>query len=228
VRPPDVPADDDDDVEVYDIDGELEDEARVEGTQVTGSWMGETLSGVELVRSRMSGVRLTGATLERLLLRDVVAVDCELSGATLTGAVMERVRFERCRMSGLVASELRAHDVTMVDCQLDEAWLRASTFERCELTGCDLREADLYRARLHDVRFLGCRLDGSEWSDTTNEKVALHGSSVDGIKGLGAPAGLVISGDQIVALAGPLLTRLGVVVDDDYFDDPEARAKAEG
>jgi uncharacterized protein YjbI with pentapeptide repeats len=217
VRAPDVPGD------VGDHDGELAEEARVEGALITGSWMGETLSGTEVVRSRMSGVRLTGATLERLLLRDVVAVDCELSGATLTGAVLERVRFERCRMSGLVAAELKAHDVTMIDCQLDEAWLRAATFERCELTGCGLREADFYSARLHDVRLLDCRLDGSEWSSARAEKVALHGSTLDGIKGVDSVRGLVIARDQLVALAVPILTRLGITVDDDYFDDPTTK-----
>jgi uncharacterized protein YjbI with pentapeptide repeats len=153
------------------------------------------------------------------VLKDVVATECELSGTTLTSAVFQRVRFERCRMAGLVAAELSARDVRLVDCQMTEAWLRTSTFERCELSGCDLRDADLYAARLKDTRLVHSQLDGTEWSKATVDNVALHGSSLEGLKGVDRLLGVVIASDQLLPLALPLLAALGVTVDDDYLTD---------
>jgi uncharacterized protein YjbI with pentapeptide repeats len=106
----------------------------------------------------------------------------------------------------------------MVDCQLEEAWLRASTFERCELSGCDLRGADLYAARLKDTRLVHSQLDGTEWSKASVENVALHGSSIDDLRGVEALRRVVIGSDQLLPLALPMLASLGVTVDDDYLD----------
>ena len=208
-RPVEVP----EDLPVW--DGELEDDLRLDEVAVEGAWPEASLDGVEVVRGRLRGVQLTGATLDQLVLRDVVVSDAELSGATLGSAVLDRVRFERCRMAGLVASGLRATDVEMVDCQLTGAWFRGATLERCELSGCDLREADLYAARITQSRFLHSQLDRTEWSTATIKGLALHGSSLDGLRGAAALRDLVIGSDQLLVLAGPVLAALGIVVDDD-------------
>lgn len=212
ILPPDVP----DDPPPH--DGDLDTDARVEGARLSGSWVSESLDGVEIRRSHLAGVRLTGATLDHLVLEDVVATDCELSGATLTDAVLQRVHFRGCRMSGLVAADLAARDVRMTDCVLDDAWLRMASFERCQLTGCDLRGADLYGARLRHTRLLHSQLDGTEWSAATAGDLALHHSSLDGVRGVGSLRNLVIGSDQVLSLAVPVLATLGIVVDDDYLD----------
>jgi uncharacterized protein YjbI with pentapeptide repeats len=209
---PDVP----DDLPPH--DGDLDTDERLDGVRLSGSWLNESRDGLEIRRSRLAGVRLTGATLDHLVLEDVVATDCELSGATLNGAVLQRVHFQGCRMSGLVAADLAARDVRMTDCVLDGAWFRMASFERCELTGCDLRGADLYGARLRHTRLVHSQLDGTEWSAATAEDVALHHSSLDDVRGIGALRNLVIGSDQLLSVAVPMLATLGIVVDDDYLD----------
>jgi uncharacterized protein YjbI with pentapeptide repeats len=222
VRAPEVPD------ELVEPDDDLTDDLRLEGIRLTGSWAGASFEGLDIRGARLSGVRFTGATLDQLLLRDVVAVDCELSGATLNAGVFERVRFERCRMSGLVATGLRARDVEMVDCVLDGAWLRSATFERCELAGCNLRGADLYGADLRDTRLVHSQLDETEWSKATVGNLALHGSTLDGLRGVQALHHVVIGTDQLLPLALPLLASLGVVVDDDYLTDMPAPRRDDG
>ena len=49
--------------------------------------------------------------------------------------------------------------------------------------------------------------------------LALHGSSLDDLRGVAALRNLVIRSDQLLALAGPVLATLGIVVDDDLLDD---------
>ena len=120
-----------------------------------------------------------------------------------------------------VAAELRARNVRFVDCQLDGAWLRSAILDRCAFEDCDLSAADLLGARLTDVRFVGCRLDEAELSSARTEgKVALHGSTFAGARGLQALRNLVIAHDQALPLALPLLAANGITVDDTYLDPP--------
>jgi uncharacterized protein YjbI with pentapeptide repeats len=212
LREPDIPD------ELTNHDGPIDDDTRLDAVDLTGTWVEQAFDGVEIKRSRLSGARLTGSTLDHLVMEDVVAVDCELSGVTFTDAVLQRVHFVRCRMAGLVAADLNAKDVRVTDCQVGEAWLRMATLERCELDGCDLRNADFYGARLKDVRILRSQLDDTEWSKAAADSVALHGSSLTGMRGVEALRNLVIGGDQLLPLAVPILRSLGIVVDDDYLD----------
>jgi uncharacterized protein YjbI with pentapeptide repeats len=176
------------------------------------------VAGVEIVRSRLVGVRLTGLELVDLRLLDAVLVECELSGAVLTAARAERVVFTRCRMAGLVAAELQAEDVRFDGCQMDQAWLRASRLDRCELVDCDLRGADLYDARVTRSAFRRCDLTEVDVSGSDFEGVSLHGSTVDRLKGAASLRGLTIGSDQLVPLALPILAAQRIQVDDDPPD----------
>ena len=95
---------------------ELDDHDLLEDVEWTGGAPG-SVTGVEIVRSRLTGITLTGLELADLRLLDVELVECELSGAVLTGARWERVVLRRCRMSGLVAAELQAVDVRLAGLQ---------------------------------------------------------------------------------------------------------------
>jgi uncharacterized protein YjbI with pentapeptide repeats len=199
----------------------LADDARLEAVRLSGAWVQESLEGVEISSSVVRGLRLTGSSIDGLHLNDVVVTDCELSGVTLTASIFRGVRFERCRMSGLVAAELNARHVQMTDCQMDGAWFRMASFVRCEFSGCDLRDADFYAANLKDVRLLHSTLDNTEWSKAALDNVALHGSSLDGLRGVKALRRLVIGSDQLLPLAIPILNSLGIVVDDAYLDSDD-------
>ena len=174
--------------------------------------------GIEIVRSRLMGVRLTGLELVDWRLLDVVLVDCELSGTVLTGARFERAVFTRCRMSGIVAAELRGEDVCFEDCQMDQAWLRAAVLDRCELVGSNLRGADLYGTRVTRSAFRRCDLTEVDVSASDFEAVSLHGSTVDRLKGAEALHDVTIGSDQLVPLALPILAARRIRVDDDPPD----------
>ncbi len=174
--------------------------------------------GVEILRSCLTGLRLTGLELTGWRLLDVVLVECELSGTVLTDARFERTVFRRCRMSGLVAAELQAEDVRFEDCKMDQAWLRASVLDRCELVDCDLRGGDLYGARVTRSAFRRCDLSEVDVTASELEAVSLHGSTVDRLKGAASLRGLTIGSDQLVPLALPILAAQRILVDDEPPD----------
>ncbi len=213
-----MPPDDLDPVALAD----LEDDRRLVGVLVAGGTAaGLAVSGLSLLRSELRGVRLPGATLDGLLAEDVVWRDCDLAGVTLGRAVLRDSRFERCRMSGLVAAELVASGVTLVECQMDDAWLRMARLEDCEFADCNLVAGDWYAARVSDSRILRCRLDGTELSAARFERVALHGTSLTGVRGADL-RGTVIAPDQMLDVAAAIFPTLGIEVRDLDEDDDEA------
>ncbi len=148
--------------------------------------------------SKLTSVRLTGTTLERVRFVDVVLEDCELSGATIEAATLERTTIKRSRMSTLVAPDLTATDVVVEDVKADGAWLRMATLLRCDFHDCDLSAADLYSSKVTDSRILRCNLDGAELTSMKCERVAVHGSTFTDVHGAAGLRGVVIGSDQIV------------------------------
>jgi uncharacterized protein YjbI with pentapeptide repeats len=200
---------------------DLTDDRRLVGVLVAGDvGAGLEVSGLSLLRSELRGVRLPGATLDGLSAEDVVWRDCDLAGVTLGRAVLRGCRFERCRMSGLVAAELVASGVTLVECQADDAWLRMARLDHCELAGCNLTASDWYDARISDSRIVRCRLDGSELSSARFTRVALHGTSVAGIKGANL-RGTVIAPDQMLDVALAIFPTLGIEIREDEDEEEE-------
>ena len=206
--------------ELVPLDGETVDDGDVlDGVLWTGA--GPLDSGsireLQVTASRLSGVRLTGLELEDLTLLNTAVDACELSGAVVSGGRCERVAFADCRMSGLVASDLKARHVRFSNCQLDGAWLRAASFDHCELVDCDLTGADLSGARLVATRLIRCRLDGAYLGNAYADELALHGSTIDGTKGIANLRKVIIASDQLVDVALPLLAAHQIRIDDDYL-----------
>lgn len=198
-----------------DVDlADIADDDRLEGARVTGDATGRTIDGLDLRGAVLAGCRLTAAVLRGLALRDVVLRDCDLSGADITGAVLHRVTVERCRLSGLVASDLVATDVTVADCRAEGAWLRSARLEHCDVVDCELPGSDWYGATVRSSRLLRTRLDESELSTATFADVALHGSSLAGVRGA-ALRDVVIGSDQVMEVAVALFPTRGIVIDDD-------------
>jgi uncharacterized protein YjbI with pentapeptide repeats len=185
------------------------------------AWTGgapRSAAGIEIMRSRLSGVVFTGLELTDLRLVDVELVECELSGAVLAGARWERVVLCRCRLSGMVAAELKATDVRFDQCKADQAWLRGSVLDRCEVVDTDLSGADLYGAQVTRSAFRRCDLTELDVSTSRFDQVSLHGSTVDRLKGADALRRCTIGSDQLVPLALPILEARGITVDDDPPD----------
>jgi uncharacterized protein YjbI with pentapeptide repeats len=196
---------------------ELGDHDVLEDVAWTGGAPG-SVKGVEILRSRLTDITVTGLELAKLRLVDVELVDCELSGAVLTEARWERVVLRRCRLSGIVAAELSASDVRLDSCKADQAWLRASVLDRCELVDSDLSGADLHGAQVTRSAFRRCDLTEVDVSASRFEQVSLHGSTLDRLQGADALQRCTIGSDQLVSLALPILAARGITVDDDPPD----------
>ena len=193
-----------------------DDERLWDGVEVVGGAI--TQAGLlELTRSRVRGVRFTGATIEQLRATDTVFEDCELSGATITDAVFRRVELLRCRMSGLVADGTSWTDVRVVDCRLDDANLRMAKLDRCTLDSCELRGADLYSAVVSSSALVACNLTGVELSKAKLDDVALHHSTIEDVRGASALRGAVISSEQVTVVSLLLLGDAGIAVDDEHL-----------
>jgi uncharacterized protein YjbI with pentapeptide repeats len=179
-----------------------------------GSFSGAA-SGIEILGSRLDGVRLTGAVLEAGRWADVEVDGCELSATTLEDTNLVRVVFRSCRMSGLVAIGVKAKDVRFVDCKLEGANFRGSSLERCAFEDCDLRQADFYGARIEPGRLRRCALAGAEFSKANCDSLDLCGSKLEGVLGAASLTNCCITPDQMVPLGLALLAPLNVRVQDD-------------
>jgi uncharacterized protein YjbI with pentapeptide repeats len=187
------------------------------GVDVTGELGGEAeVDSVNVVASRLANLRLTGRRIDGLHMVDVLVEDCELSGLTLPAAYLRRVEFRRCRMSGLSAPNLRAHHVRFTDCRADGVSFRMSAWDTCELSEVNLRDVDFSGAKLSGVHLLGCDLTGADFTKATTSALALHGSTLEDIKGADNFRGAIAS-DQVLTLALRMFASLGIVVDDDYL-----------
>ena len=203
-------------------DPSLDDGTDWEGLDITGEVGGpHEVDFVEIAASRLAHVRLTGRHFDHLRLVDVLIEDCELSAVTLTAAHLTRVEFRRCRLSGLVGSTLEAHHIRFTECKADESTFRMTSWKAAEFRDVDLRNADFHASTFRGVRFLGCNLSGADMSKASTAGTALHGSTVENIRGADSLRGAVIGSDQVLPLAFPVFAALGIVVDDDH--DPDAK-----
>ena len=195
------------------------DDDTLEGVRCDGGEAaGRCVDGLTLRAAVLVGCRLTGATLSGLDMLDVVVRDCDLSGANLAGAVLRRVTFERCRLSGLVANDLSATDVSVRDCRADGAWLRAARLEHCDIADSEMTGSDWYGAEVRRSRIVRTRLDESELSTAVFADVALHGSSLSGVRGA-ALRDVVIGSDQVIEVAVAVFGTYGIVIDDEADTD---------
>jgi len=202
----------------------LEDDALWDGAVVNGV-VGVPEGKAELVEitgCHLQGAQLTGCELERLSLVDVMFDDCELSGALFLEARLRRVQFNRCRMSGFVMTRAIAEHVAFTDCKLDAANFRMSSWESALWLRCELPSADFASASLKGGRLLECNLSRVDMSGARFAGVFLHGSDLTDLKGADSLRGVTIGVDQVVPLAGPVFSALGISVADDPDDEADA------
>ena len=197
---------------------ELADETDWAGVDISGEIAGDpAVDSVDLSACRLAGIRLTGRRLDALRMVDVLFEDCDLSGVSMPAASFRRVEFRRCRLSGLSAPNLRASHVRFTACRADGASFRMSAWETAEFSDVDLREVDFYGSKLAGVHLLGCDLTGADFTKTTTSALALHGSTLEDLKGADNLRGAVIASDQVLALALRVFASMGIVIDDDYL-----------
>jgi uncharacterized protein YjbI with pentapeptide repeats len=194
---------------------ELIDDTQWTRLTVTDDLTGESLGKLDVSECRLSGCRLTGSDLQGSRFVDCEFVDCELSGVTLADAVMTRVSFSGCRMSGAILTSSKLRDVTVAECKADEMGMRMAAAERTLLERTILRDADFYSARLDLCRLFDCDLSGVQFSKTVFSDVRLHGSTLDGLRGIESIRGVTIDPQQMHDFTLSLLAAHDIAVDSD-------------
>ncbi|MGW6821194.1 pentapeptide repeat-containing protein [Streptomyces sp. NPDC055005] len=133
------------------------------------------LHGVEISDSDLGSARWTGSKLTRVHVRD-----CKLMGASLDGLVLDDVLFEGCRLDFATFEKVRATgpvafigcvltEATFTDCDLSDAvftdcTLRLTEFGTGRYRNTDLRENDLSAIR-GVANLAKIRIDPGQQSD---------------------------------------------------------------
>jgi uncharacterized protein YjbI with pentapeptide repeats len=195
--------------------GTLADDATWHGHELSGDAAATEAVDVDIDRSHLRSVRLTGARLDRIRITDTVLEGCELSGVALEHAVLTRVELRSCRMLGFYAPQTEWHDVRIVDCRVDEANLRMGRGDHVVFESSSLRSVDLYETAWTEARLFDCDLTAARFDKVRLPGVRLHGSTFDDLTGADALRGSVIDSGQLVPLALRVLGALGITLDDD-------------
>jgi Pentapeptide repeats (9 copies)/Pentapeptide repeats (8 copies) len=193
----------------------LSDEAKFERVAISGDFGGQDAPAMELAECHITSAVFTGASLPDLKLTDVLVDGADFSGVDLEGASLTRVAFRDCRLSGVLMPQSRLRDVAFSDCKCDGANFRMLDAERVSFNHVDLIEADFYAAKLFDARFFDCALEGAQFSQASLPKARFHGSTLDGLKGVEYMKEIVIDSAQVLVLALPMFTALGIQIEDE-------------
>lgn len=173
-----------------------------------------SLADVHLIECVLTGVDLTGRRITGLHCRDVVFASCDLSGALLDGADLRRVSLTGCRLTGVMLSAGTLADVVIADCVASLANFRAAHGSYLWIERTDLREADFSTAELAHSALLDCDLTQASFRDVRADGLALHGSTLDGVRGAASLTGARIGPDQVLPLGAALLAAMGVQMGD--------------
>jgi hypothetical protein len=141
----------------------------IEGTglMITDSLALRTLLAAFLLRDewvdlRASFVNLTGAKLNRTILRRATLSNANLIGARLIGAFVIEADLSNANLSGANLSGARFFET-----KLRGANLRGADLTGVKLFGSDLTGADLTGAKLGGADFTGAKLRDADFTDTT-------------------------------------------------------------
>ena len=172
----------------------------------------EHAPGVQLQESRWTGARLSGRHLAGLRCRDTEFVQCDLSGAVLDDATLERVTFTDCRLTGMVLAGAQLTDVLISGGHGGLLGLRMARARFLLAEDAILRGADLYAFAGADCGFERCDLTDASFDQARLERVRLHGSRLDDVRGALSLRGARIGPDQVVPLGAAVLGALGVEI----------------
>ena len=103
-------------------------------------------------------------------------------------------------------------DVTVTGCQLDASAFRYTRFTRVVFDDCRLRGADFTGADLSGVVFRGCDLTGVSLHQATMTGTRLSECTLEGVNGVAAMRGAVVSDADLPTLALSLAAACGITI----------------
>lgn len=169
---------------------------------------------IEITSSTVTSVRLTGVHLVRPRISDSRFERCELSGAIFEEAVLERVEFVDCRLSGAILSDAKLRHVRFRDCRLDGALMRMVAGSPLVMERCQLASLDLYGADLRGAEIIECDLTGADLSQANLAGAHLYRSDLTDITGGASLRNVAIDSSQIIPIALVVFEQLGITIHD--------------
>jgi uncharacterized protein YjbI with pentapeptide repeats len=193
---------------------DLQADTTVEGVLLEGAEL-ESIEApsVRLTEMALRRVNLSGSTLRRVHVRDVLAETVNVANGSWQYAKVHSTTFTDCAMVGLDSSGSEIGASTFAACRMDLANLRMSNFNDVIFSNCSLREVDFYESRLRRVRFESCELQEADFNLATLDSVDFRGSSIANLRGIGSLRGAIIDGSQLIDLAPALASEFGILVE---------------
>jgi len=174
----------------------------------------DRLIDVSLRETMWHDVNLSGRQISGLKCRDSRFVRCDLSGVVLDRADLARVIFEDCRMTGVHFVAAKASDVQILGGRADLANFRMMEAHRMLADDVSLHSADFYSSTLQFCAITDCDLTEANFQDARVSGLHLHGSTIDGLRGVLSLGGSRVSPDQVVPLGAAILAATGIQVTD--------------
>jgi len=170
------------------------------------------ITSASIVGVLLEKVLLSGALIERISARDLIAKQTDLSAATVSNGSINRAKFDNCRMSGVDMNKTTVHDVVFSGCKLDMANFRFADLRRVTFVDCILTEADFLGASLHDVTFVNSLLERTVFDQAKCKLVDLRSSQLYELSGWSSLRGATIDSVQLAEVAPYLARQLGIFV----------------
>ncbi|SOC89517.1 Uncharacterized low-complexity proteins [Curtobacterium sp. 314Chir4.1] len=187
---------------------------RIEGKRIeTLDLAGERLPDVEIEESVIGTLRVDGADLRGLRVRDSVVEVLDAPVLRASSSAWREVRIGGGRVGSAELYDAGLNGVEFVGMKLGFVNLRGSTLTDVVFRDCVIDELDIADARLLRVSFDGTRIRAAEGSNTRIDHVDLRGADLDRVERLEGFRGATIAADQLYTLAPLLAAQAGYRVD---------------
>jgi len=187
---------------------------RIEGKRIeTLDLAGERLPDVEIEESVIGTLRVDGADLRGLRVRDSVVEVLDAPVLRASSSAWREVRIGGGRVGSAELYDAGLNGVEFVGMKLGFVNLRGSTLTDVVFRDCVIDELDIADAQLLRVSFDGTRIRAAEGSNTRIDHVDLRGADLDRVERLEGFRGATIATDQLYTLAPLLAAQAGYRVD---------------
>lgn len=164
--------------------------------------------------SRLDGVGMTAAVLDKLEMTDSECMRLESAGIQTHKANMLRVRMTDSRLTGAEFAEAKFEDCVFQNVKFDDAGFRFASFTRVRFENCILRQADFSNAKFSHVTLTGCELEGANFVSANCKDLDVTTEDLTLAKGLLGLKGATISETQLMQIAPLLASELGFQIAD--------------
>ncbi|OII07121.1 pentapeptide repeat-containing protein [Curtobacterium sp. MCBA15_008] len=187
---------------------------RIEGKRIeTFDLAGERLPDLEIEESIIGTLRVDGADLRGLRVRDSVVETLDAPVFKASSSSWREVRIAGGRVGSAELYDAGLNGVEFVGMKLGFVNLRGSTLTDVVFRDCVIDELDIADARLLRVSFDGSRIRAAEGSNTRIDHVDLRAADLDRVERLEGFRGATIGSDQLYTLAPLLAAQAGYRVD---------------